>query len=198
LIYRGDVFLTRRMKVDLFDFDLPESSIALRPVSPRDRARLLVVDPNTAEPFSDHHVFNLPDLLQPGDALVFNNTKVIPAQLEGYRDRNGLTVDVSATLHLRVGLDCWHAFAKPGKRIKVGDTLVFLSKDKTRKMHVHVEDKLETGELVLRFPVSGADLDQALAEVGRIPCRLTLLQNVLKTVRILLIIKRSMQRKKAL
>ena len=161
--------LTRRMKVDLFDFDLPESSIALRPVSPRDSARLLVVNPNTTDPLSDYHVFNLPDFLQSGDALVFNNTKVIPAQLEGFRERNGLTVDVSATLHLRVALDCWHAFAKPGKRIKTGDTLVFQSKDKKAELRVAVEDKLETGELVLRFPVSGADLDNALAEVGRIP-----------------------------
>ena len=124
--------LTRRMKVDLFDFDLPESSIALRPVSPRDSARLLVVDPNSTDLLADHHVFNLPDFLQSGDALVFNNTKVIPAQLEG-------------------------------------DTLVFQSKDKKAELRVAVEDKLETGELVLRFPVSGADLDNALAEVGRIP-----------------------------
>ena len=157
------------MKVDLFDFDLPESSIALRPVSPRDSARLLVIDPNSTQPLSDHHVFNLLDFLKTGDALVFNNTKVIPAQLEGYRERNGLTVEVSATLHLRVASDCWHAFAKPGKRIKVGDRLVFQSKDKSRDLQVMVEDKLESGELVLRFPVSGADLDTAIAQVGRIP-----------------------------
>ncbi|MEN9895809.1 MAG: hypothetical protein RIR97_1661, partial [Pseudomonadota bacterium] len=130
------------MKVDLFDFDLPESCIALRPVSPRDRARLLVVNPGAAPLLSDHQVFNLPDFLNSGDALVFNNTKVIPAQLEGYRERNGLTVDVSATLHLRVAPDCWHAFAKPGKRIKIGDTLVFLSKDKAQELRVLVEDKL--------------------------------------------------------
>lgn len=157
------------MKVDLFDFDLPESSIALRPVTPRDSARLLVVNPKLSDALTDRHVFDLPDCLEPGDALVFNNTKVIPAQLEGTRHRDGLTVPVSATLHMRTAPDCWHAFAKPGKRIKVGDTIIFSAKDGSAHLEARVEDKLETGEVVLVFGVSGPDLDEAIASVGRIP-----------------------------
>ncbi len=87
------------MRVDLFDFDLPEESIALRPIEPRDHARLLRVRPG--QPFEDRQVFELPDLLHPGDALVFNDTKVIPAQLEGMRERDGNISQVSATLHMR-------------------------------------------------------------------------------------------------
>ena len=71
------------MRVDLFDFDLPEENIALRPASPRDSARMLVVRPNQAQPLADQAVLDLPSFLRPGDALVFNDTKVIPAQLEG-------------------------------------------------------------------------------------------------------------------
>jgi S-adenosylmethionine:tRNA ribosyltransferase-isomerase len=77
------------MRVDLFDFDLPEENIALRPANPRDHARFLVVRPNADPAFEDHHVYDLPSFLKPGDALVFNDTKVIPAQLEGIRHREG-------------------------------------------------------------------------------------------------------------
>ena len=88
------------MKVDLFDFDLPEDRIALRPAEPRDCARLLVVRPG--RPFADFSVRDLPDLLRPGDALVFNDTKVIPAQLRGLRRRGDAQARVEATLHMRV------------------------------------------------------------------------------------------------
>ncbi len=74
------------MRVAAFDFDLPEELIALRPASPRDAARLLVVDPSAAAPLTDRTMRDLPGLLEPGDALVFNDTKVIPAELEGVRD----------------------------------------------------------------------------------------------------------------
>jgi S-adenosylmethionine:tRNA ribosyltransferase-isomerase len=77
------------MRVDQFDFDLPDENIALRPMSPRDQARLLVVRPDGKPVLSDARVCDLPSFLKPGDALVFNDTKVIPAQLEGVRLREG-------------------------------------------------------------------------------------------------------------
>ncbi|KPF79752.1 hypothetical protein IP78_08275, partial [Brevundimonas sp. AAP58] len=117
------------MKTADFDFDLPEDRIALRPVEPRDSARLLVVRDGVLD---DRIVRDLPDLLQPGDALVFNDTRVIPARLSGVRTRLGpdgepLTVEVEATLHHRDAPDVWSAFMKPGKRLKPGDRIAFSS-----------------------------------------------------------------------
>ncbi|QIQ86187.1 tRNA preQ1(34) S-adenosylmethionine ribosyltransferase-isomerase QueA [Erythrobacter sp.] len=112
------------MRVDLFDFDLPQDLIALRPVRPRDAARMLLVrgtDP--AAPMEDKGVLDLPDLLEPGDVLVFNDTRVIPAQLEGRR-RDG-EAKIGATLHKRIDLRRWQAFLKNAKRVKEGDALVF-------------------------------------------------------------------------
>src|SRR3546814_17724505 len=92
------------MGVDLFDFDLPDESIALRPVSPRDHARMLVIQPDGSPALQDERVHDLPSFLRPGDALVFNDTRVIPAQLEGRRLREGASeLPVSATLHMRAG-----------------------------------------------------------------------------------------------
>ena len=114
------------MRVDLFDFDLPEENIALRPASPRDAARMLVVRPGGTPLLSDRAVCDLPSLLREGDALVFNDTRVIPAQLDGQRVREGGSeLPVSATLHMRAGPERWKAFARPGKRIKVGDRILF-------------------------------------------------------------------------
>jgi len=115
------------MKTADFDFDLPEDRIALRPAEPRDSARLLVVRDGGLQ---DRLVRDLPDFLRPGDALVFNDTRVIPARLSGVRSRPGpdgetLSVDVEATLHHRDGPDVWSAFMKPGKRLKVGDHVRF-------------------------------------------------------------------------
>ena len=110
------------MKTADFDFDLPEDRIALRPVEPRDSARLLVVREGALE---DRIIRDLPDVLRPGDALVFNDTRVIPARLSGVRDRDGLRVAVEATLHHRDAPDVWSAFMKPGKRIKPGDRITF-------------------------------------------------------------------------
>src|SRR5688572_5679330 len=102
------------MRVDLFDFNLPDENIALRPVSPRDSARMLVVQPDRLPQLDDRHVPDLMSLLNPGDALVFNDTKVIPAQLEGQREREGGSeLPVSATLHMRAGPERWKAFARP-------------------------------------------------------------------------------------
>jgi S-adenosylmethionine:tRNA ribosyltransferase-isomerase len=110
------------MKVDLFDFDLPPERIALRPVRPRDAARMLVVRGGDA-PFEDRGVRDLPQLLRAGDVLVFNDTRVIPAQLEGRRA--GGEAKIGATLHKRIDLRRWQAFIRNAKKVKIGDQLVF-------------------------------------------------------------------------
>lgn len=106
------------MRVDLFDFDLPQELIALRPASPRDSARLLHVQ---GDVFADKIVRDLPSLLNPGDCLVFNDTRVIPAQLDGRRG----DAKIGATLHKREGLRTWRAFVKNAKRLKEGDQVIF-------------------------------------------------------------------------
>ncbi|PRX09834.1 UNVERIFIED_ORG: S-adenosylmethionine:tRNA ribosyltransferase-isomerase [Martelella mediterranea] len=159
------------MRVDLFDFDLPDENIALRPANPRDSARLLLVRPDRDEGvLEDHVVSDLPSFLRPGDALVFNDTRVIPAQLEGFRHRaGGEAVAVSATLHLRKADNIWHAFARPGKRIKPGDRLRFTAADGGTVLEADVAEKREGGEVVLSFNARGAALDEALMRVGHVP-----------------------------
>ena len=107
------------MRVDLFDFVLPQELIALRPVSPRDSARMLVAQGDA--PFTDRSVRDLPDLLEPGDVLVFNDTRVIPAQLEGQRGE----ARIGATLHKRIDLRRWQAFIRNAKRLHEGDRIEF-------------------------------------------------------------------------
>ena len=107
------------MRVDLFDFHLPPESIALRPASPRDSARLMLVAGDA--PIQDRIVRDLPSMLRPGDMLVFNDTKVIPAQLEGMRGQ----AKVGATLHKRLGLRQWQAFLRNAKRVRDGDRIDF-------------------------------------------------------------------------
>lgn len=161
------------MRVDLFDFALPEENIALRPVEPRDSARLLVVNPGNQTPFGDHHVHDLVTFLKSGDAIVFNDTKVIPAQLEGIRLRDGAErTPVSCTLHMRTGANRWKAFARPAKRIKAGDRIEFGEGGETcllGTLAATVAEKGEAGEIDLAFDFSGPDLDQAIADVGHIP-----------------------------
>jgi len=106
------------MRVDLFDFDLPTDRIALRPARPRDSARMLLVE---GEKLSDRKVLDLPDVLRPGDILVFNDTRVIPAQLEGMRGE----ARVGATLHKRESLREWWAFVRNAKRVRDGDMIEF-------------------------------------------------------------------------
>ncbi|HEY0835689.1 MAG TPA: tRNA preQ1(34) S-adenosylmethionine ribosyltransferase-isomerase QueA [Azospirillum sp.] len=144
------------MKTADFDFDLPPERIADHPVKPRDAARLLVVD----EPFQDRIVRDLPDLLQPGDLLVYNDTRVIPARLTGRRGEARIEV----TLHKRMGDDTWAAFAKNARRLKPGDTVAF-----TDDFAATVLEKHEGGEVVLRFTVSGADLFARLHQHGAMP-----------------------------
>jgi S-adenosylmethionine:tRNA ribosyltransferase-isomerase len=111
------------MRVDLFDFELPEERIALRPAVPRDSARLLVVGENG---LTDHLVRDLPGLLRAGDCLIFNDTKVIPAQLTGTRTSDlGNTAKIGATLHKRIDLRRWQAFIRNGKRLSPGDSIDF-------------------------------------------------------------------------
>ncbi|SFS70694.1 tRNA preQ1(34) S-adenosylmethionine ribosyltransferase-isomerase QueA [Brevundimonas viscosa] len=169
------------MKTADFDFDLPEDRIALRPVEPRDSARLLVVRPGGG--LEDRIVRDLPDFLRPGDALVFNDTRVIPARLSGVRQRPGpegevLTVAVEANLHHRDAPDVWSAFMKPGKRIKVGDRIRFGAPSsgvlgdaacELGRLDATVEAKGEDGLVTLRFDLSGPFLDEAIRDVGVMP-----------------------------
>lgn len=106
------------MRVDLFDFDLPPGRIALRPVSPRDSARMLCV---SSDDLVDRHVGDLPQLLRKGDCLIFNDTRVIPAQLEGRRG----DAKIGATLHKRIDLRRWQAFIRNAKRLRVGEQVDF-------------------------------------------------------------------------
>jgi len=144
------------MRVDKFDFDLPPELIADRPVSPREAARMLVV----GSEITDRTVGDLPDFLQAGDVLVFNDTKVIPARLRGMRR----TAKVEVTLHKNVALDTWHAFAKPAKKLKPGDIIQFAD-----RFSALVSQKLDGGEVVLAFNVGGAALMEMLLMHGEIP-----------------------------
>lgn len=159
------------MRVDLFDFELPDERIALRPARPRDAARLLVVRPGAA--LEDRIVRDLPDLLQPGDALVFNDTRVIPAQLFGERVRDGVAARIGATLHMREGADRWRAFLRPAKKIAAGDRILFGAETDRAcllsGLAATVVEKGEAGEAVLAFDLSGPALDEAIATVGHIP-----------------------------
>ncbi|WP_417774272.1 tRNA preQ1(34) S-adenosylmethionine ribosyltransferase-isomerase QueA [Stappia sp.] len=161
------------MRVDDFDFELPPERIALRPARPRDSARLLVVRPGAREPLGDRIVRELPDLLEPGDALVFNDTRVIPAQLEGSRARGDVVARISATLHLRSGPDRWWAFARPAKKLVVGDRVRFGETAGNvcllATLEATVAEKRDTGEVLLAFDLSGPALDEAIAAVGHIP-----------------------------
>jgi S-adenosylmethionine:tRNA ribosyltransferase-isomerase len=158
------------VRVDLFDFDLPEGHIALRPAEPRDTARLLVVRPG--EPLEDRIVRELPGLLKAGDALVFNDTRVIPAQLTGLRRRGDAVAQVDATLHMRVAPDRWKAFMRPAKRLAVGDRIQFGHDGSAcllGTLDATVVEKGEAGEVTLAFDLAGPALDDALREVGHIP-----------------------------
>jgi S-adenosylmethionine:tRNA ribosyltransferase-isomerase len=150
------------MKLSEFDFDLPETHIALRPVTPRDAARLLLVEAGGA--LSDLCVRDLPDLLEPGDALVFNDTRVIPARLSGERVRGEHVTAVEATLLKRLDGARWTALMKPGRRLAPGDTLRF-GGDLTGV----VESKSDEGQVTVAFDLSGADLDAAIATQGHMP-----------------------------
>ncbi len=155
------------MLVDAFDFELPETAIALRPASPRDSARLLTVDPAAAPAFGDHVVRDLPDLLAPGDALVVNDTRVVPARLFGLRRRGEAVARIEVTLHRRDAPDRWRAFVRPAKRLAAGESLAFEANGATL-LTATASDK-DGGELSLTFDRAGTALDDAVAQVGRMP-----------------------------
>jgi S-adenosylmethionine:tRNA ribosyltransferase-isomerase len=160
------------MRTELFDFELPPERIALRPVAPRDAARLLVVRPGAAPELEDRGVADLPDLLRPGDQLVINETKVIPARLYGRRIGRGPETGIEATLHQRVDGARWRAFVKPAKRLAAGDVIRFGDEGRVcflGQLDATVEEKGEGGEVTLAFTFHGPILDQAIAERGDMP-----------------------------
>jgi S-adenosylmethionine:tRNA ribosyltransferase-isomerase len=161
------------MRTDLFDFELPPERIALRPVAPRDAARLLVVRPGAPEEFADLGVDDLPGLLRPGDALVVNDSKVIPARLRGRRiGRGALDPAIEATLHQRLDGARWRAFVKPAKRLTAGDVVRFGDEGRVcflGQLDATVEAKGEGGEVTLAFAFHGPVLDQAVEERGTMP-----------------------------
>jgi S-adenosylmethionine:tRNA ribosyltransferase-isomerase len=154
------------MRVSDFDFDLPEKLIALHPVEPRDSARLLVVDP--AVGLSDRHVPDLLWLLKPGDVLVINDTRVLPAELRGTRVRGENRANVSFNLHKRVDSHTWRAFARPAKKLALLDELE-LGNGKADALRARVAGKGDTGEVTLEFALGGAQLDEAIKSHGAMP-----------------------------
>ncbi len=144
------------MRVDLFDFALPQELIALRPAVPRDSAKLLKVDGSR---ISDHIVSELPQLLGPKDILVFNDTKVIPAQLTGTRG----DARIGATLHKRVDLRRWQAFIRNAKRLRVGEVVDF-----GMNVSAEAETKLDDGSFILRF-LGEEPVELLLERAGTMP-----------------------------
>ena len=158
------------MRVADFDFDLPPERIALRPVSPRDASKLLLV---RQDGLKDHVFRDLPGLLRAGDVLVFNNTRVIPAALSGHRfGRGGTTPKIEALLHMRLDGYRWKAFVKPAKKLEAGDRIRFGGEGKAcllGTLDATVEAKGEAGEVTLAFDFHGPALDEAIAAVGEMP-----------------------------
>ncbi len=162
------------MRVDLFDFTLPDDRIALRPAEPRDSARLLVVQPCGATIFADKIVRNLPDFLRPGDALVVNDTRVIPARLDGIRLRGETSAHIEATLHKRETPSRWRAFLRPAKRVNAGERIRFGDTSESLacllgQLDAEVIEKGEGGDAILEFALSGAALDDAIMALGHMP-----------------------------
>ena len=206
------------MRTDLFDFELPEDRIALRPVTPRDSARMLVVgrspSPHSCTQWGEGHaesvsstrregqhkfeqaaaphpsplpvtsagslgegirdltVRDLPSLLEPGDALVFNDTRVIPAALRGVRIRDGVSAKISLNLLFRVDGNRWRVLARPAKRLDVGDRVQLGTASSTCLMgtlDATVSARGEAGVIDLAFDLAGPDLDAAIASAGEMP-----------------------------
>ena len=150
------------MRVDLFDFDLPQDLIALRPARPRDSARLLLAQGQKS--FSDKTVSDLPQILREGDVLVFNDTRVIPAQLEGTRLRDGASgARIGATLHQRDGLRSWQAFIRNAKRLSPGDTIDF-----GHDVMASAQKRLESGAWLLEF-AGDEPVEVLLERAGTMP-----------------------------
>jgi S-adenosylmethionine:tRNA ribosyltransferase-isomerase len=164
------------MRTEDFDFALPPERIALRPASPRDAARLLVVRPHGGVPLEDRIIRDLPDLLRPGDQLVVNDTKVIAARLTGRRLGRATEPKIEATLIRRLDGSHWRALVKPARKLGVGDVVRFGDEGQGAgqvcflgQLDATVADKGEAGEVTLAFAFHGPVLDQAIAERGEVP-----------------------------
>jgi S-adenosylmethionine:tRNA ribosyltransferase-isomerase len=169
------------VRTDLFDFELPEHLIAQQPAEPRDSARILVVGrtdelhdqrspPLTS--ITDRIVRDLPGLLRPGDILVLNDTRVIPAALAGVRTRGEAQANISFNLIKRIDDSRWRAFARPAKRLTLGDNIRFGAEGRVclaGTLEARVVEKHEAGEIELQFSLSGAYLDEAIAALGEVP-----------------------------
>src|ERR1700712_1347299 len=158
------------MRTDLFDFELPAANIALRPASPRDSARMLVVESNGT--LQDSVVAELPKLLRAGDQLVVNDTKVISAQLTGRRIGRETEPKIDATLIKRLDGSRWQALVKPAKKLAQGDTVRFGNEGRVcllGHLDAQVEHKGDDGEITLSFSFHGPTLDQAIADLGSPP-----------------------------
>ena len=160
------------MRTDLFDFDLPEGRIALRPAEPRESARLLVVRPGHSPELEHRSVGDLADILRAGDQVVVNDTKVIAAQMSGRRLGRDTEPKISVTLIKRLDGSRWQALAKPAKKLAAGDVVRFGDEGKVcflGQLDATVEDKGEAGEITLAFAFHGPVLDSAIAERGEVP-----------------------------
>jgi S-adenosylmethionine:tRNA ribosyltransferase-isomerase len=159
-----------RMRTDLFDFELPAASIALRPANPRDSARMLVVRPGVA--LGDRIITDLPTLLEPGDQLVVNDTKVIAAQLTGRRIGRETEPKIEATLIKRLDGSRWQALVRPARKLTEGDIVRFGNEGRVcllGHLDAEVAHKGEAGEITLSFSFHGPALDQAIADLGSPP-----------------------------
>ena len=158
------------MRTDLFDFELPADRIALRPASPRDSARMLVVQPDAV--WRDRVVSDLPHWLEPGDQLVVNDTRVISAQLSGRRLGRQTEPRIEATLIKRLDGSRWRALVRPAKKLSQGDVVRFGNEGKVcllGHLDAEVEHKGDDGEITLSFTFHGPTLDQAIADLGAPP-----------------------------
>src|SRR4029453_8777169 len=162
----------RLMRVDAFDFELPDHLIALEPARPRDQARLLVVRPGSAVGLEDSRVAALPNLLEPGDTLVLNDTKVIPARLTGRRINRGERPSIEVLLSRRIAPARWLAFSRPGKRLEARDPIRFREQARVcllGELDATVAAKGDRGEVELAFNLTGAVLDEAVEQLGEVP-----------------------------
>ena len=158
------------MRTDLFDFELPSGHIALRPASPRDSARMLIVEPDGV--LRDRIIADLPQWLEPGDQLVVNDTKVIAAQLTGRRIGRETEPKIEATLIKRLDGSRWQALVKPAKKLSQGDVVRFGNEGRVcllGHLDAQVEHKGDDGEITLSFSFHGPALDQAIADLGSPP-----------------------------
>jgi S-adenosylmethionine:tRNA ribosyltransferase-isomerase len=158
------------MRTDLFDFELPAASIALRPASPRDSAAMLVVQPGGV--LHDRRVAELPLWLEPGDQLVVNDTRVISAQLRGRRLGRDTEPRIDATLIKRLDGSRWQALVRPAKKLAPGDVIRFGNEGKVcllGHLDAEVEHKGDEGEVTLSFSFHGPTLDSAIADLGSPP-----------------------------